>query len=463
MLTGLQLHAHPTDDQRLILSQWMGSAKTIWNAKCEEERYHTRFARRFCPIGTYAPIDQCYSRFKSKDLSPWLYQVPSQLLRNSAVNWYKTYQKFMKGQCGKPRRKRRTGEGSAHLTSELFRFEKGEDGVERLFIGTKTNNIGFLSIKNHTGYRKPKTLYIRKRHGRYTVSFCYDDSLEDTDLKDNKQHLAFLRKCSKESLERQVIGIDRGIARPVQAGNKIFDFTLEQKRKKDKKERYIKRQQKKLSRQLKSSRRRQKTKSTLSKAHLKVANIRLDFCHKTSHALVHKTDCSVIVFEDLRTKNMTRKPKPKKDPVTGKWLKNKARAKAGLNKAIFAVGWHRLETFTKYKTHRAGKAFFKVSAHHTSQECAACSHTHPSNRETQALFVCRECGHVDNADHNAAMVIKKRAIDLILHSGTELSARGVLIPADTGRGAKGKTRKTKVNRALGNESSKKNSPTLLDS
>jgi hypothetical protein len=51
------------------------------------------------------------------------------------------------------------------------------------------------------------------------------------------------------------------------------------------------------------------------------------------------------------------------------------------------------------------------------------------------------------------MVIKKRAIKLILDSGTELSKRGVLL--DKGRGAKGKTHKPKGICAHGCETLKK--------
>ena len=56
----------------------------LWNAKCEEERYYSTFARKYYPIGTYAPIDQTTSQFKNKLLTPWLYDCPSQILRNSA-------------------------------------------------------------------------------------------------------------------------------------------------------------------------------------------------------------------------------------------------------------------------------------------------------------------------------------------------------------------------------------------
>ncbi|MCD8512555.1 MAG: transposase, partial [Nitrincola sp.] len=55
-------------------------------------------------------------------------------------------------------------------------------------------------------------------------------------------------------------------------------------------------------------------------------------------------------------------------------------------------------------------------------------------------FACGHCGHTDNADHNASLVIKKRAIHLILDTGTVLSDDGVLRPkSDTGRGGMRKT------------------------
>ena len=80
MLTGIKLRANPTSHQKLILSQWMGCARSIWNAKVEEERYYRTYARKYCTIGTYAPIDQTTSQFKSKELSPWLSECPSQIL-----------------------------------------------------------------------------------------------------------------------------------------------------------------------------------------------------------------------------------------------------------------------------------------------------------------------------------------------------------------------------------------------
>lgn len=442
LLTGIKLRANPTSNQKLVLSQWMGCARSIWNAKVDEERYYRTFARKYYPIGTYAPLDQKTSQFKSKELSPWLYQCPSQILRNSAVNWYQTYQKFMKGACGRPKRKPKTDKGSIYLTREVFHFDRCEDGNLRLFIGTKTNNISYLSFKAHRKFEIPNSLYVRKERGQYTVSFCYENGKNEVELSSNAEHLAFLQGSTKEYLEESVIGVDRGVAIPAHAGSMTFDFCDNQKKKMTKVDRYIKRLQRKLARQTKGSNRRNKTKHRIATHHAKKANIRNDFAHKTSRSLVD-SQAKVIVFEALSTSRMTRKPKAKQNEQ-GRYVSNKAKQKAGLNKSILNVGWHIIETYTKYKAYQAGKAVFKIPAPYTSQECAQCDHTHPDNRKSQELFVCGNCGNTDNADNNASLVIKKRAINLILDTGTVLSDDGVLrTQSDSGRGGNRKTSRAK--------------------
>lgn len=453
-MLGIILQTHPTGYQKKIISQWIGCSRFVWNGKCEDEHYLRQFAKRYLPVGTYPPIDQTFAQYKNEDLSPWLSDCPSQILRNTAVNWYQTYKNFLKGLCGRPKRKKKSDSGSIHLTRELFRFEKCEDGVTRLFIGTKTNNIGYLSIKNHTSYPEPKSIRIKKKNGRYWVSFCYEDDVED--LPSQSEHLEYLKHLDKEELEKITVGIDRGVKRPVQAGDDVYDFSPEQKRKKLAKERYIKRCQKRLSRQKKTSKRRGRQKRKLARASEKIANIRNDFCHKTSRSIVDKESTKVIIFEDLKTKQMTKKPNAKKNESTGKWSHNHRKSKAGLNRSILDKGWCRMESFVRYKALKANKAFFKIPAHHTSQECVDCGHIHPNNRKTQGYFLCGSCGHSDNADKNAAGVIKKRAINLLLNSGTELSSRGVLL--DSGRGAADKTRRANANCARGKEASKKKEP-----
>ena len=56
----------------------------------------------------------------------------------------------------------------------------------------------------------------------------------------------------------------------------------------------------------------------------------------------------------------------------------------------------------------AGGELWEARARNSSNECEACGHVDPENRETQAVFVCKACGHERHADVNAANVVLLR-------------------------------------------------------
>jgi putative transposase len=105
-------------------------------------------------------------------------------------------------------------------------------------------------------------------------------------------------------------------------------------------------------------------------------------------------DFDLIRVEDLKIKNMVRSARGT-IAVPGK----NVRAKAGLNRSIHAAGWGRLVTHLE---HKAPGRVEKINPAYTSQICHACGHRAAENRERQAVFRCRACGHTDHADVNAA-------------------------------------------------------------
>ncbi len=147
--------------------------------------------------------------------------------------------------------------------------------------------------------------------------------------------------------------------------------------------------------------------------------MRREYAHQTSHALVVNEENALYVFEDLRIRNMTHRPKAKTD-ARGRFLANEAQAKAGLHRAILSSAWGQVVEFTRYKALRANKLGIMVPPQYSSQECAACGHKNPANRLSQAECVCQDCEHTENADHNAAVVLAKRGINKLL-SGDPLT------------------------------------------
>ena len=183
--------------------------------------------------------------------------------------------------------------------------------------------------------------------------------------------------------------------------------------------------QRKLSRQQKGSRRRERTRRSLAKLSAREAARRRDWVEKTTTQLVRDHD--VVVMEDLKVVNMLGTPEPKEDPEhPGTYLPNGASAKAGLNRSIQRQSWGAFRTRLAQKAQASGVTVIAVNPAFTSQRCSACGDTRKENRESQAVFSCRACGHHDNADVNAAKNI--------LAAGLAVNGRGGELQQETAEG-----------------------------
>jgi transposase len=198
--------------------------------------------------------------------------------------------------------------------------------------------------------------------------------------------------------------------------------------------------QRRLARQRKGSRRREQTRLAMAKITARVTDRRRDWAEKISTRLVREHD--VIVLEKLNTPGMVRRPAPKPDPERpGAYRPNQARAKAGLNRGILASCWGLLGKRLADKGAASGVQVVFVDPRFTSQQCHACGHTVPDNRDSQA-FRCVSCGHADHADANAARNILARGLALADGEPVPARARGQagLRPRKTGKPAAGTTR-----------------------
>jgi putative transposase len=136
--------------------------------------------------------------------------------------------------------------------------------------------------------------------------------------------------------------------------------------------RYL-RLQRRMSRQRKGSRRREKTRLAMAGITARVTDRRRDWAEKISTRLVREHD--VIVLEKLNTAGMVRRPAPKPDPErAGAFLPNRASAKAGLNRGILASCWGILGRRLEQKAAASGCQVVYVSPRFTSQQCRVWSY-----------------------------------------------------------------------------------------
>jgi hypothetical protein len=80
--------------------------------------------------------------------------------------------------------------------------------------------------------------------------------------------------------------------------------------------------------------------------------------------------------------------------------------------------FRKLHDVLAYKAERAGlPPPIEVPAAFTSQTCHVCGHTDRASRVSQKDFRCTKCGHEDNADNNASVVIALRGLHQIQKGG----------------------------------------------
>ncbi len=124
------------------------------------------------------------------------------------------------------------------------------------------------------------------------------------------------------------------------------------------------------------------------------AGFRRDTNHRISKTLVAVAQGTTrgLALEDLQDiRGRTRFRKPQRARVSG-WA--------------FA----QLRFFVEYKAQLSGVPVVLVDPKYTSQQCSVCGHIARANRRSQALFSCTQCRYTTNADVNAALNIRSKAL-----------------------------------------------------
>jgi putative transposase len=196
------------------------------------------------------------------------------------------------------------------------------------------------------------------------------------------------------------IGIDLGVTHLATLSNGEM---IEHPRSYRKAQKILEKRQQALSRKKRGSHRREKARKLVAKTHRKIVRQRRDFQQKVAKKLVDRYQ--VIVFEDIQTRNLTRKPKPKQDE-NGNYLPNGASSKGGLNKSILDAGWGSFVQICSIKAAWAGRTIIKVDPAFTSQVCSGCGQVRKKDL-SERWHRC-DCGTELDRDVNAAITILER-------------------------------------------------------
>ncbi|MCJ2085337.1 transposase [Methylobacterium sp. E-005] len=289
----------------------------------------------------------------------------------------RAFQNFFAGRASFPRPRRRS-------VDDTFRFPGREVATRRLNA-------------NWSAVRLPKIGWVKYRdsHPMRGVVKNVTVSLDVLGW-----HVAFTCEVAHEATapSAEVVGIDRGVATTLalSTGATItMPASLEQI------EFAKRRTQRVVARRKRGSNRRRRAQARVARLQARQARIRRDFHHRAALDIARRY--GVAVLEDLNTRGITASARG-----TVAEPGRNVRQKAGLNRVILNAGWHQFATILTYKMEERGGQVVSVPARFTSQTCAACGVVDARSRESQARFVCIDCGHTDHADTNAAINIRRR-------------------------------------------------------
>jgi putative transposase len=403
---------YPAPEQAAALSRHCDHARFVWNLAVEQQSWW-RPGRAGAP-GAAARQRQLA---QARDAEPWLRDGSSSVQQQALRDFDRALAAFFdpKNPAGKPR----------------FRSRRGRQGF--VIRDTKVRRLS----RRWGEVLVPKCGWVRFRWTRplpLTLGMA-----RVTRDGTGRWHVSFPGAQPPLPRERsgKAVGLDRGVRTALvdSDGQHYRAPRISDRRA----ARYLV-LQRRMSRQHKGSRKRERTRQAMALIAAQVAGRRKDWAEKVSTRLVRGKD--IIVLEKLNIPAMTRRPNPKPDPhQPGTFLANRARAKAGLSRGILSSCWGQLGRRLVEKGGASGVFVIKIDPHFTSQECRVCGCTTPDNRENQA-FRCQSCGHEDHADVNAACNILARG--LLLVSGEVVPAHapghGAACPREPAQAAAGTTR-----------------------
>jgi putative transposase len=418
MQTAYRFKLIPSFVQEETMFSWLGMLRGVVNYNLADriDSYNQGFIQGdFCALKSKAeacPLT-CSVVRSATNGEPWKHDKPFNPRRSAyevqssglvalkqARPWYKTVNADVLQQALR------------HLDTAFNRFFQGKSGFPQFKSRTDFNSFEF----------KPKTVKVNGNHivfptlgdMRFFKSRDIPESWEVrtvtvTREADGWYASLLLRDASVPDLPKKTIdelqsvnGVDRGIKKIAA----MADGTVEPTPQIGKRfQRRLEIRQRRLSRKKKGSKNRAKARQRVARLHQKIGRVRSDYQWNLARRIA--TSADVIGFEDLNIKGMKARCKPKKDPETGKFIKNGQSAKSALNKAISDASWYGLRVKTEQQANKLGNWVIDVPAHHSSQECSECHYVSPKNRDGEK-FVCEECGHHDDADVDAAVVIADR-------------------------------------------------------
>ena len=368
----------PDGEQQRDMRRFAGSCRFVYNKALAVQKENREAGNKF--IG-YVPMAANLPIWKREVGQEWLKDAPSQALQHALKDLEKAYKNFFAKRADFPRFKRK-GSGDSFRYPEPKQIKFDQDNSRILLP-----KLGWLRYRNSRDVLgEVRNATVSQSGGKWFVSIQTEREIE--------QPLPTATSA---------IGIDVGIARFATMSDENYIAPLNSFKKHQQR---LARYQRRMSRKVKFSNNWKKAKAKVQKIHTGIANARKDFLHKTTTTI--SQNHALVCIEDLQVRNMSRSSKGSNEQH-GKMVKQKS----GLNCTILDQGWGEFRRQLDYKVSWNGGMLLAVPPHNTSRTCPCCAHVSKDNRQTQAKFLCVDCGYENHADVVGAINVLERGYRLL--------------------------------------------------
>lgn len=360
----------PNGEQQRKMHNFAGACRFVFNEALALQKENHEAGNKF--IG-YVAMCKSLTGWRNGTDTPWLSESPVHPLQHALKDLDRAYTNFFAKRAGFPTFKKKGRHDSFHYPDGC----KLDEGNDRIWLP----KLGW--IRYHNSRRISGTLR------NVTVSYTGDKWFASVQTEEEVEVISHSSSSA--------VGIDMGIARFVTLSDGAYyaplnSFKWHQAA--------LRKAQRIMSHKRRFSSNWRKAKAGVRKVYAHIKNTRQDYLHKITAAI--SKSHAMVYIEDLRVSNMSKSAKGTVE-TPGKRVK----AKSGLNRSILDQGWGEFRRQLDYKLAWRGGWLVAVPPQNTSRACPACSHVSAHNRQTQARFLCVECGYAENADLVAAINIRR--------------------------------------------------------
>ena len=354
---------YPNEEQKIIFAKTFGCTRFIYNKMLSDKiDYYQQ---------TKQKLNNTPAQYKSE--FEWLKEVDSLALANAQMNLQKAFTNFFTNpKSGFPKFKSKHKNRKSYTTNN----QKNTVTLKNSYLKLP-KLVDLVKVKQHR--------QIPKDHKIKSVTISQTPS--------GKYYASIL--CEYESQIQTVepktfLGLDFSMKELYVASD---NTSAEYPRYFRKSQEKLAREQRKLSKCVTGSQKRNKQRLKVAKLHEKVANQRKDFLHKLSRQIANTYDC--VCIEDLDMKAMSQA--------------------LNFGKSVADNGWGMFTTFLKYKLEDLGKQLIKIDKWFpSSKTCSNCGNVKENLSLSDRVYHCNYCGITINRDYNASMNIKNQGMKLVI-------------------------------------------------